>query len=700
MILSCPRIIPLLWAGLLPAGLAGQGKPDSTSRARPLDAVVVSATRTEQTLREIPAQVVVLGQPAIAASSGQTVIDLLRTVPGFTTRDFQAGVISGPSQSIVSFRGLGGSSAGRALVLLDGLPAGDPFSGWLDWGRIPLPMLESAEVVRGGGSITWGSRSLGGVVNLRTIAPTRDEMRLMLEGGSLGTYHGAAAGTLRRGALTASLGADYRDTDGFVLLPAHQAGPIDRREALTSRALTGKVGWDPTPAIKLWGSANAFTGGDRPLGIKGRQDFREIRGGMRWLSPGGGMATVALFANGRKSENRSFTINSERTVQTPQREQDSPAQSHGVSLQWTQTAFDGHEVSAGVDFSRATGSLTEFFDFSTDRFVQAREVEGVQYLGGVFLQDAAALSPTLRLLASVRADRVRNSGGTRRLRDLTLGSTVSDTAFHDRTTHRLTGSLGMRWEPRPWLAWRASLYEAFRAPSMYEMYYARFSSSGSVTEANAALDPERLRGAELGADFILPSGFLSRVTVFTNRVRSPIMDITIGRAGTQPEVIQPCGLMGARRTCSQRQNVSGLQSHGVEAELEWQPSVAWALAGGYSFSPTRVVAPGQPVDGMQAIRSARHMVNSRVTFHAPRWFTTSLEARYVGVRYDDDLNTIDLAGFTLLGLRLNRDLAPGISAHLKIDNLLDEGFEVTRSSSGQAEMGAPRWITLGVKAAW
>ena len=684
---------------LAPLAGAAQEKTDS-ARARQLDAVVVSATRTEQTLRSLPVQVVVLGQPEIASSTAQTVPDLLRTIPGFTTRDFQAGIVSGPSQSIVSFRGLGGSSAGRTLILLDGIPAGDPFSGWLDWGRIPLPMLESAEVVRGGGSITWGSRSLGGVVNLRTIAPRRDEVRMMVEGGSLGTYHGAGAVTMRRDRLAVSLGGDYWDTDGFVILRADQAGAIDEPQATTSRALTGKLTWDATANLQGWLAASRYSGGDRPLGDEDRQAFNEGRGGLRWLSPSGGIATIGLFTNERSSFGKSWSINSDRSAQTPQRYNSSPARSTGVSLQWTQMAFERHELTAGVDYSRASGSLLEEYAFTNGQATLERDVGGIQQLGGLFVQDAADLGQGLRVVVSARVDRVRNTDGRRTLRDVTVGSTLSDSAFRDQTTGRFTYSLGLRWQQTGWLGWRGSVYEAFRAPSMYEMYYPRFSSRGTVTEANAQLDAERLRGGEVGADLTLASGLLSRVTVFTNRVSSPIMDITIGTAGDQPQLIVPCGTMPARQTCSQRQNVSGLRSSGVEMETEWRPSNTWGVSAGYSFSPTRVIAPGEPVDGKEAIRAARHTVTSSIAWNLPRWFAAAVEGRYVGSRFDDDVNSVRLDEFYLLGLRFNRELGRGVTAHLKIDNLLDEEFEVARTRAGLADMGAPRWVTAGLRATW
>lgn len=687
------------------ADAAAQQRADSAQKtdsvhAKPLETVVVSATRTEHSLNSLAADVVVLGEPAIAASTAQTVPDLLRIIPGFTTRDFQSGVVIPPSGTMVSFRGLGGSSAGRALVLLDGIPAGDPFSGWLDWGRIPLPMLQSAEVVRGGGSPIWGSRSLGGVINLRTIDPRRDERRALMEGGSLGTYHGAGAASIHRGRLSATLGGDVLNTDGFVTLRADQAGPIDRREATTSRGLLGKATWDATDALHLWAGGGIFTGGDRPLGYKKRQDFDEGRGGVRWVSPTGGIATVAAFANRRAARAKSWTINADRTAETPQRYNDSPASSVGMSLQWTQMAFARHELTAGADFSSATGSLTEQYRFVNDQPLEERDVGGTQQLGGVFLQDAADLGHGIRILASVRGDRVSNTNGRRTTRDLVLGTAIADSSFRDETTNTATYSLGARWQLAEFLAWRASVYEGFRAPSMYEMYYPRFSARGTVTESNPALDPERLRGSELGADLTLGSGFVTRVTAFRNRVESPIIDVTFGTAGAQAQVIEPCGLVPARQTCGQRRNLPALRSNGIEADLAWRPSTLWRLNAGYSLSGTKVIAPGQPVDGKQAIRAARHTVTSNVVFDSPRWFTMALEGSYVGPRFDDDLNEIKLAEFYLFGLRLNRELGRRMTGHVKIANLFDRKFEVARTRAGLADMGAPRWITVGVQAAW
>jgi outer membrane cobalamin receptor len=681
------------------SGAAAQVTTDSTTRST-LGAVVVSATRTEQAINTLPSHVSVMGAPAIAASPAQTVPDLLRKIPGFTTRDFQSGLVIGPSQSIVSFRGLGGSSAGRTIILLDGLPAGDPFSGWIDWGRIPLPLLQSAEVVRGGGSPIWGSRALGGVVNMRTVQPTKDEARMIFEGGSNSTYHTAGAGSVRRDKVTATVAGDFWNTEGFVLLREQQAGPVDEPSGRTSRALTAKVTYDATSALQLWIAGGVYDGGDLPYQQDDYESFDDVRTGARWVSARGGIATAALFANRRGSIGQSFTVNATRTTRTLSRYQDAPADSRGISLQWTQMAFAQHELTAGADLSSASGSLFESFNFVNNVATQRRDVGGTQMFSGLFVQDAADLGHGLRLLASVRADQVRNTNGRRTLFALPGETMQGDTAFTDRTTKQLSYSAGLRWQQAQRIAWRGSVYESFRAPSMYEMYQPRFSPRGTITEANAALERERLRGAELGADLTLGNGFVARLTAFRNHVTSPIMDVTVATAGAQPTPIPPCGTVPARQACGQRQNVDGLQSNGVEAELDWRPSALWTLDAGYSYSPTRVSAPGKPQDGKWAIRSARHAISTSVGFDHPRWLGAAIEGRYVGSRFDNDLNTIELAEFYLVGLRLNRALGRGMTAQFKIENLLNEAFETTRTSAGIAEMGAPRWVTAGIRAAW
>jgi outer membrane receptor protein involved in Fe transport len=63
------------------------------------------------------------------------------------------------------------------------------------------------------------------------------------------------------------------------------------------------------------------------------------------------------------------------------------------------------------------------------------------------------------------------------MRALDQDSILSDSTSRSMTASKLTYSLGLRWQQTGWLGWRGSVYDAFRAPSMYEMYYPRFFQS-------------------------------------------------------------------------------------------------------------------------------------------------------------------------------------------------------------------------------
>ena len=643
--------------------------------------MVVSATRTEQAVNTLPSHVSVMGAPEIAATPAQSVPDMLRKIPGFTTRDFQSGLILGPSQSIVSFRGLGGSSAGRTLILLDGLPAGDPFSGWLDWGRIPLPLLQSAEVVRGGGSPIWGSRALGGVVNLRTVSPTKDEARLMFEGGSNTTFHGAGAGSLRRGKVTATVAADVWNTKGFVLLREEQAGPVDDAEGRTSRTATANVTYDVTNTLQTWIAGGIYDGGGfrtRTTTTSRSTIFAAACAGS--ARAGASRPCRSSATGGARSGGPTRSTRPARP--TPDRYQDSPADSRGMSLQWTQMAFGLHELTAGADVSSASGSLFESFNFVNNVATSV----GMSAAGDSRRRSSGRGRPGTRRAHAGQRVRRRCATATgahavrAAQRDGEIGHGV-------RRPHDEPGVLLVR----PALAAGAATCLARQRvrvvprPSMYEMYQPRYSNRGTITESNASLEQERLRGAELGVDLTLGNGFVGRLTAFRNHVDSPIMDVTIGVAGAQPTPIVPCGTVLVRRRAG-----SGRMSTACRATAS-RRSWTGALVG-VDARRRRQLHPHARVRARQAAGRQMGDPFGPSRDHRLGWVRQPALAwrRRRGPlrrsRFDNDLNTIELAECYLVGLRLNRSLGRGMTGAVQ-----SREPATRRSRSRAPPPASPRW---------
>jgi len=105
--------------------------------------VVVSATRTELKLSEIPGSAIELSPEDISANAGLTLDDVLRQVPGFSLFRRSSSRVANPTTQGVSLRGLGASGPTRALVLEDGVPLVDPFGGWVYWYQVPRAELSS-----------------------------------------------------------------------------------------------------------------------------------------------------------------------------------------------------------------------------------------------------------------------------------------------------------------------------------------------------------------------------------------------------------------------------------------------------------------------------------------------------------------------------------------------------------------------------
>jgi outer membrane receptor for ferrienterochelin and colicins len=138
--------------------------------------VIITATRREQSLSEIPSSVSVVDDREIQYRSSVAVDDILRYVPGVNV-----------TRSQVNIRGSTGYSYGvgtRVLLLVDGLPFLTGDTEEIIWESIPVTQIDRIEVVKNAGSALYGSNALGGVINIitRSIQET-PETRLRTYGG-------------------------------------------------------------------------------------------------------------------------------------------------------------------------------------------------------------------------------------------------------------------------------------------------------------------------------------------------------------------------------------------------------------------------------------------------------------------------------------------------------------------------------------
>ncbi len=77
--------------------------------------------------------------------------------------------------------------------------------------------------------------------------------------------------------------------------------------------------------------------------------------------------------------------------------------------------------------------------------------------------------------------------------------------------------------------------------------------------------------------------------------------------------------------------------------------------------------------------------------------SSSLQGRFVGDRFEDDLNTLPIEDFFVVDFLVNRRVNSWSEVFLTVENVFDTEYEVRASTNGMVEIGAPRIIQAGVR---
>ncbi|MDX1579046.1 MAG: TonB-dependent receptor plug domain-containing protein, partial [Gemmatimonadota bacterium] len=337
-------VAAFLLTALSPRGLGAQeARPDSVVS---LQELVVSATRAEAVVGEVPMNVTVLTGEQLRLSAAETLQDVLQEVPGLNFRFPFPAAVAHPSWQAVTLRGLGGTAASRTLVLVDGVPLNDPYVGWVRWSQIPVEVIERVEVVRGGATVSWGGQSLAGVVHVITRSPSRPGFSAAAQGGSLSTFRGDAMGAFGGGRVSGYVAGELFDSDGYVIQREDQRGAIDIPSASTHGALRGKIEIVASDRLTLHAHGNYFDQ-DKDNATPLRNNTTQAGFGRIGvtLRPGDG-STLRLdgYFQAQSYVNSFSSPDATRDSEEPSISQDVPSDGLGASLLWERPVGDRHAL--------------------------------------------------------------------------------------------------------------------------------------------------------------------------------------------------------------------------------------------------------------------------------------------------------------------------------------------------------------------
>lgn len=434
--------------------------------------IVVTASALPESVESTPAAVTVIAKSQIDEQDARDVADVLREVPGLVLSRTGS---EGRATSLFTR----GADSTHTLVLWNGIEINNPYFAGYDWGRFSTAGVEQVEVVRGPYSALYGSDAVAGVVNVLT-APDHSGVSGDVEAGGHGLRNAnAVASYVARGnVLNASL--ERRVDAGF--------------------AANDDFAQNAANVLWRWSAADRFS-----IGVAGR--FTRYALGIPFDLNGDATALVATPARRQHGSERQIAVPINQTL---------GAFTYDLTLSESRRADDFHDPNDSFGLiDQLTNSTTRRARLST----HTATAFGTIVAGGEYsrasVNDASTYGVNLandtRSARSLFAeDRFSHAFGAARVE-------VSAGARYDRFD-----TFGSQTSPRLAAAWliganklRAAYGEAFRAPSVGELYYP-FSG-------NRNLRPERSRSVELGLDRGVGRSGLVSATLFRGLYRDLIV---------------------------------------------------------------------------------------------------------------------------------------------------------------------------------
>ncbi len=687
------------------------------SPATVFENVVVSATRTEQRLGNVPASVNVVTSEQIDASPAVIADDVLRQVPSFSLFRRASSIAAQPTTQGVSLRGIGPSGQSRTLVLLDGVPFNDPFGGWVYWTRVPLMSVDQIEITEDTASSLYGNFAMGGVINILTNRPTRRTVEIKPQYGNHNTPKFDFFASDRWNNLGASVEGSFFNTDGFPIVAPREHGPIDNEADVEYKNVTAKVEYDPAASLHATFRATRFSEdrNNAKIGEVNDTKWTAVSGTVRALLPGSSTLEAQVFGDNEDSHFNFLAVTNAGTTRNAVRlatDQRVPVNAVGGSVQWSKVFNTQHVVTAGFDtrwtdgdseedaYVAGTPAVPGADGVTLPAVLSVRRISGgTQKTFGAFVSDIYTPTAKLVVTLAARADYWKNYDGHNLETTVATGLPTANynANIASRTNAVVSPRVAALYHITEKLTAWSAFNSGFRAPTLTELYR-QFSVGAVTTRPNAALGPERLYGGEVGVNVAPLSNLTARFTWYDNRIHHPVSNVTL------------------TATLAQKFNLGATRVRGFQTDVEYRLGPSMRFTGAYLFNDAKVTDDDgratPSIVGRYLPQVPKHRGSLQATYANPKYFSVALAMQFTGLQYNDDQNAnfipvstlgeagydtafgVGLPGYKSVDLTAARDFGRNVQVFFGVQNLMDRVYFVQTNPS---TIGTPRLINGGVK---
>lgn len=446
---------------------------------------ITTVSKSAEKITDAPGIVSILSKDEIAMFGGTTLSAILERIPGLSLSSSSLS-----DRSIVSARGEQiTSTSNHTLLLLNGRPIRETLEGGVSsemYESFPISSIERIEVIKGPGSVLYGSNAFSGVINI--ITHTVDKTNLSASGyGNLSGGYGASADfQIKSGDFELLASGQYHqkpiwETE-FTYVPNQQGQPMppanDGNETLPTPENPQPPGNGMTPINETLTQRVSIPNEGTGIFIDAKYkklNFTtsynnlktlsfEAPGESKWDKAFGNLGYDLNFTEKWNSTiNLSYTNASYETDSFPNIKRNS----YEIMAEWT------HNLTLSEKAKLVFGGLYAYSDGSEiNKNDNSIGVEGDRYSFGAYTQADYQILKSLKITTGLQINKIEN------------------------IDVKLVPRAALVWNPTQNLNFKALYSEAFRAPSIMELYLDQ-----AFRQGNTALQPEKIGTIDLGASY-------------------------------------------------------------------------------------------------------------------------------------------------------------------------------------------------------
>ena len=563
------------------------------------------------------------------------------------------------------------------------MPLNDPFGGWVYWGRIPEQSIGGVELIRGPASDLYGSSGVGGVISIVDRVSSKASFAdVDLAYGNERSPFSSFFGGFGSKSFLGSLAAEIYRTDGFIPTAPESRGPLDTLANVSRYSLRPRFEYRRGSSTTAFAQLGLYQERRHNGSRLQNNDTRiaDITLGIDAATSRSGTFSGRLYGLTEKYHQSFSAIAANRQTETLNRLQTVPTQALGATGQWT-ASIKKQVVFAGADIRQIRGRSDETSiangaatSLSTGG---GRETTFGSFAGGILAWRRLTLS------GGVRYDAWWIRHAYSATRPVTVGTTTL-TRFADRFESRVSPRVSLLARLTSHVSLSGLFSTAFRQPTLNELYRS-FRVGNVLTLANESLTAERATSGEAAIIVnALKERLYFRAGPFCTRIANTVSNVTLTAT---PSLIS-----------RKRENLGSTRSCGLEADLRFDPSSEWSVSAGYLFvDPTVTSMPGNAaLVGLQLPEIARHQFTADVRY-SRKIGTFAAQFRTSSGQWDDDLNTLRLAGYATVDLFASHELSRKAAAYIAVQNATNSRIESGRTPV--LTLAQPRTLRIGVRLA-